>query len=83
MTEQEMKIKLGALIELLAEAAWEGSDIDGGIAQDTLLELDLIEPTEATEEDEDYEVGDTIYRYTEFAKQCVKEMNDAKGTDHE
>ena len=50
-----------------------GIEIDGGDAQDQALELGLIEAHIATEEDVDpefdeYEVGDTIYRFSDMLK---------------
>ena len=52
---------------------WGIEEIDGGDAQDKALELGLIEAHIATEEDGDpefdeYEVGDTIYRFSDMLK---------------
>ena len=52
---------------------WGIEEIDGGDAQDKALELGLIEAHIATEEDVDpefdkYNVGDTIYRFTDLLK---------------
>jgi len=60
---------------------WGIEEIDGGDAQDKALELGLIEAHIATEEDVDpefdkYNVGDTIYRFSDILKGATDGVQD-------
>jgi hypothetical protein len=74
--EVPLRRMIGTLIDLLTAAAWEGHDIDGGAAQETLEKLGLIEKHVATEEDaagHDFEPGDVIFKLSALGRQCVRE----------
>ena len=52
---------------------WNEPTLDGGTLQDLSEKLGLIEPCKATEKDvdpefDDFEVGDTIYKFTDILK---------------
>lgn len=77
MTEAEMKRAIGLLVDALADAAFQGGDIDGGTAQELLAKagLTFIRPaTEADCADAEYDcdVGDEWHALTPFAAECRK-----------
>ena len=56
---------------IIVDYCWDLGDPDGGNVQELAEKLGLIEPHVATEEDinsefDRYEVGDTIYKFTEI-----------------
>ena len=66
--------------KIIADYCWACGDPDGGSIQELAEKLGLIEPHVATEEDvdpefDDYEVGDTIYKFTDV----LKEATDGEG----
>ena len=73
---QELRVEAEKLKEfaryIIERECWSIYDLDGGDIQDLAEKLGLIEPHIATEEDvddsTDYEVGDTIFRFTEALK---------------
>ena len=61
---------------IIQTECWGGGHIDGPDVQELAVKLGLIEPIKATEsdvdEESDYEVGDTIYKFTEVLKENEK-----------
>jgi len=72
--QEKRNAKLKEFIRTVIKVhCWGIEEIDGGDAQDKALELGLLEPHIATKEDvdpefSDFEVGDTIYRFTDMLK---------------
>ena len=71
MTETE-KLKEFARV-IIREYCWNFGEPDGCTIQDLAENLGLIEPHIATEKDvdaesDDYEVGDTIFKFTDILK---------------
>jgi len=60
--------------KVISWECWEGGDLDGGTVQDLAEKLGLITPCIATTEDVGdpdfayFDVGDTIYRFTDILK---------------
>ena len=55
--------------EIIKDYCWNLGDPDGGSIHDLAEKLGLIEPCIATKEDvDDYEVGDTIYKFSKILK---------------
>ena len=58
---------------IIKDYCWDLGDPDGGSVQDLAEKLGLIEPHIATEADvdpewDDYEAGDTVYRFSEILR---------------
>jgi hypothetical protein len=63
--------------EIIKDYCWNLGDPDGGDIQDLAQKLGLIEPHTATVEDvdeefSDFDVGDTIYKFTQILKEPEK-----------
>ena len=62
---------------VIKQECWAIFDLDGGDIQDLAEKLGLIEPHIATEEDIDeedwYEVGDTIFRFSKILAEQAKD----------
>lgn len=75
MTEQEMKKTMGALIDAMAECAWDACDLDGFSCQEILFNLGLFDKRPCTKEEAnemDCDEGDSVYFLSPFAKECRK-----------
>jgi len=58
---------------IIKDYCWDLGDPDGGSVQDLAEKLGLIEPHIATEADvdpewDDYEAGDTVYKFSEILR---------------
>ena len=58
--------------KMIEDVCWDLLEPDGGDMQEVAEKLGLIKSTKATEEDideeSDFEVGDTIYKFTDILK---------------
>lgn len=83
---EELEEKNGKLKEfarhVIKQECWACYSLDGGEIQDLAEKLGLIKPHTATEDDvdeeSDFEVGDTIYKFSETLAEQAKENEDGK-----
>jgi hypothetical protein len=72
---EQVKALVAFARKIIRDECWDCCDIDGGTIQAIALKLGLIEPKIATVEDVgdhefcDFEVGDTIYVFSEILKE--------------
>lgn len=74
---KQFRIELDKLKEfarkIIKDECWDMQEPDGGDTQDLAEKLSLIKPTTATAEDvddfSDFEVGDTIFKFTDILKE--------------